>query len=123
MSSAAPALTKHQLETLLIEKCWKDPEFRKQVIANPKPLFEKFLGQNLPANLKIVVHEDDRNTVHLVVPPAPQAAAELSDEELEKVAGGTEIVVVTALFAGGAAIAIGTATVISTAITTTNHGW
>ena len=120
MSAAAPALTKHQLETLLIEKCWKDPEFKKEVLANPKALFEKFLGQKLPADLKIVVHEDDRSTIHLAVPPAPQAAAELADEELEKVAGGTEALVTFAVLT---TVAVGAATVASTAITTTSHGW
>jgi hypothetical protein len=94
MASAAssPALTKHDLQTRLIEKCWKDPAFRTQVLANPKGTFEQQLGRPLPADLKIVIHEDSANTIHLALPPTPVTAAELSDEDLEKVAGGTEII-------------------------------
>ena len=90
-SPADPSLriTKHDLETRLIEKCWKDPEFRKQVLADPKGSFERHLGRPLPADLKIVIHEDSAKTINLVLPPAPTNASELSDEELEIVAGGT----------------------------------
>jgi len=38
------------------------------------------------------VHEEDANSLHFVIPMKPQAnLEELSDEELEKVAGGTDI--------------------------------
>ena len=92
--SASPAITKHDLETRLIEKCWKDPEFRRQVLADPKGTFEKQLGR-LPADLKILIHEDSANTLNFTLPPTPSNSAELSDEELEKVAGGTEVIAAT----------------------------
>lgn len=121
MSTAAPALTKHQLETLLIEMCWKDPEFKQQVIANPKDLFEKFLGQKLPADLKIYIHEEDRSTIHFAVPPAPQTATELSDEELEKVAGGTEMFIVYSIALG---VTIAVSAIASTGATLgSSPGW
>jgi hypothetical protein len=91
MSAAAP-FTKHDLETRLIEECWKDPEFKAEVLADPKAKLEEFLGTKLPENFKVIIHQDDASTLHLAVPPAPAAAAELSDEDLEKIAGGTELV-------------------------------
>lgn len=106
-SAASPAVTKHDLETRLIEKCWKDPQFRKEVLADPKGTFERHLGRPLPADLKIVIHEDSANTINLALPPTPTNAAELSDDDLEKVAGGTEVAVLTIIATIGAVVATG----------------
>jgi hypothetical protein len=83
-------VTWRDLETALIEKCWKDPEFKKAVVSDPKGMLERHTGQKLPAQLKIFIHEEDSNTLHLTIPPAPTNLAELSDADLEKVAGGTD---------------------------------
>ena len=56
--------TRRDIETALIEKCWKDPEFKKAVVSDPKGMFEHHTGQKLPAQLKIVIHEEDVNTLH-----------------------------------------------------------
>lgn len=84
-----------ELETALIEKCWKEPEFKKEVLRDPKGMLEQHIGQKLPADLKIFIHEEDANTLHFSLPPAPSNLTELSDDELEKVAGGTELVLAT----------------------------
>jgi hypothetical protein len=89
MAATAPGLTRRNLETRLIERAWKDPGFRKQIITDPKGLLERRLGQKLPEELKISVHEEDANTLHFSIPAPPSNTAELSDEDLEKVAGGT----------------------------------
>jgi len=91
-AGAAPLLTKRDLETALIEKCWKDPEFKKQVVTDPKGMLERHSRQKLPADLKIFIHEEDASTLHFSLPPAPSNTTELSDEDLAKVAGGTEII-------------------------------
>ena len=85
------------LETALIEKCWKDPEFKKQVVSDPTGMLERHTGQKLPPGVKIFLHEEDGNTLHLSIPPAPANLTELSDEDLEKVAGGTEVVASVAI--------------------------
>jgi len=89
---AAEAATRRDLETALIEKCWKDPDFKKQVISDPKGMLERHTGEKLPAQIKIFIHEEDANTLHFSIPPAPSNLTELSDEDLEKVAGGTDLV-------------------------------
>ena len=109
----APAATRRDLETQLIEKAWKDPVFRKEIVRDPKGMLEKHTGQKLPAQVKIFVHEEDPNTLHFSIPPAPSNLAELSDEDLEKVAGGTDVSVlgamaITALIGISAGSAVGT---------------
>ncbi|HEX8893872.1 MAG TPA: NHLP leader peptide family RiPP precursor [Terriglobales bacterium] len=104
---ATQAFTRRDLETALIEKCWKDAEFKRQVVSDPKGMLERHTGKKLPAQVKIFVHEEDANTLHFSIPPAPTNLSELSDAVLEKVAGGTDpflsvSFVVTALIASAA---------------------
>jgi hypothetical protein len=117
MSAAAPAITKHQLETNLIEKCWKDPEFREKVLKDPKGMLEAFLGKSLPADFKVVIHEENAKTLHLALPPAPSNVTELSDDELERVAGGTELILV------GIAVGVATASFVAATATKAAGGW
>src|ERR1044071_2763112 len=91
--SQQPTVTRRDLETRLIEKCWKDPEFQKEVVADPRGTFERHFGQQLPDEVNIKIHVEDPNTLHFAIPPAPANMAELSEEELGKVAGGTDITV------------------------------
>ena len=125
-ASTAPSLTKRDLETTLIEKCWKDPEFQKQVVTDPKGMFERLIGQKLPADLKIFIHEEDASTLHFSLPPAPSKMAELSDEDLEKVAGGTELILaiptLTVALAAWTAV-VASAGVTASAAVTAKHGW
>lgn len=86
-----PAFGRHQSETLIIERAWKNPDFRREFTANPKGTIEKYTGQSLPPSLKVVVHEEDAQTMHITLPLPPGNLSELSDEDLEQVAGGTEV--------------------------------
>ena len=116
----AQATTRRDLETALIEKCWKDPEFKKTVLSDPKGMLELHIGQKLPAALKVFIHEEDANTLHFSIPTAPSNLSELSDEDLEKVAGGTDLVTTLVLVGLGTAVA---QTVGSAAAITVDKGW
>jgi hypothetical protein len=112
--------TRRDMETALIEKCWKDPEFKKAVISDPKAMLEQRIGRKLPPNLKIVIHEEDANTLHFTIPPAPGNLTELSDAELENVAGGTDLVLTVAAISAGL---VGSALVSAAAGTKKDGGW
>jgi len=114
------ALTRRELETALIQKCWKDSEFRKAVVSDAKKMLERQTGQKLPRQLKIFIHEEDANTLHLTIPPVPGNVTELSDADLEKVAGGTDVVVTM-----GAITALAAASLVLTAVAGTKQqgGW
>jgi hypothetical protein len=121
----AQAMTRRDLETALIEKCWKDPDFMKQVISDPKGMLERHIGQKLPAPIRIFIHQEDANTLHFSIPPAPSNVTELSDDDLERVAGGTDLLVVTTIVAAtiGAVASAATASVGSAIVGTATGAW
>ena len=74
-----------ELEKVLIEKAWQDDQFRQELIANPKKVIEQELGCVLPAEINIKVVVESPDTLYLRLPANPD---NLTDEELERVAGG-----------------------------------
>jgi len=83
--------TQKQLQQQIIEKAMKDEHFRKQLIENPKLTLEQEFGMRLPDSVNVIVLEEEAQTSYLVLPPNPAAGtvSELSDADLESVAGGT----------------------------------
>jgi hypothetical protein len=77
-------------EQKLIEKAVRDPVFRQKLIATPRLAVEQEIGISLPKLVDIKVVEQSTNVRYLVLPePASNGkAGELSDAELETVAGG-----------------------------------
>jgi hypothetical protein len=116
-------VTRRDLETQLIAKAWKDPVFRTEVIRDPKGLLEKYTGQKLPDQVTIIVHEETANTLHFSIPPAPSNVSELSDEDLAKIAGGTDVIL-TAIVSGiGLAVSAAGTGVVASGILTAQKGW
>ena len=81
---------RQQLEKQLIEKAFKDESFRKQLVENPGAAIEAETGRKIPETVKIKVLEEDPQTVYLVLPDTLGMSGqnELTDEELNSVAGG-----------------------------------
>ena len=81
---SGPELTAH-----IIEKSMKDPAFRQRLLADPKSTIEQETGQPYPPGMRIKVVEEDSDVLVLAIPKVPAAASgELSEAELETVAGG-----------------------------------
>ena len=68
----------------VIAKCWADEGFKRKLLADPAATL-KAEGVELPAGLSIKALENTDKVFHLVLPARP---ADLSDEDLNKVAGG-----------------------------------
>jgi hypothetical protein len=96
MAADQKTLSRRQVEEKIAVLAWKDEGFRKAFLADPKKQFEEKLGTKLPAELKITAWAEDDNHLHFVIPAKPAKAGELSDEDLEKVAGGMDLVMATA---------------------------
>ena len=77
-------------EWRLIEKAWKDEEFRKQLVADPEGTVSRELGVQLPAGVKVRVVEETPDAFVLVIPSRSDQppSGKLSTGELEQVAGG-----------------------------------
>ena len=82
---------RQEMERRLIEKSLQDESFREKLIEDPKGAVEQELGTRLPEDVRVVTVEETQDTIYLVLPSTSMAGAErveLSDQELESVAGG-----------------------------------
>ena len=80
-----------EMERRLIERSIEDESFRRRLIEDPKGAVEVELGTRLPEEVRVVTVEETADTIYLVLPSTPIAGTEgveLSDRELESVAGG-----------------------------------
>jgi hypothetical protein len=75
------------LRSRLIEKAWADPSFKRSLVSQPITTIERFLGITLPNSIQVKVLEESHNTLYLVIPQS-STPEELSDLDLEMVAGG-----------------------------------
>ena len=69
----------------ILAKCWADANFKQQLLADPAAAL-KAEGIEIPAGYTVRVLENTDKVLNYVLPPNPNA--ELSDAELESVAGG-----------------------------------
>ncbi len=89
----------------LINKCWEDENFKQELIASPRATIEKFTGKpvKIPKGVQLVVNDQTNSSfAHINIPAKPNFDdMDLTDEELEAVAGGliwTVTTVVTVTF-------------------------
>ena len=84
---------RQEMERRLIAKSLEDEAFRQRLIEDPKAAVERELGKRLPEEVRVVALEETQDTIYLVLPSTPMVGREdeeLSDQDLESVAGGFE---------------------------------
>ena len=69
----------------LVARAWGDDAFKQRLLAEPGPALAE-QGIAVPTGVEVRVHENTAALLHLTLPPAP--SEEISDEQLDAVAGG-----------------------------------
>jgi hypothetical protein len=88
MSEAAG---RQEVERRLVQRSLEDDVFRQRLLSDPKAAVEQELGTRLPKEVRVVAMEESADTIYLVLPsssPVGDEGGEISDRELEEVAGG-----------------------------------
>jgi hypothetical protein len=78
-------------ERRIVQRSLENEAFRQRLIEDPKGAVEEELGTRLPEEVRVVTVEETADTIYLVLPSTPMAGrggVELSDRDLEAVAGG-----------------------------------
>ena len=96
-------MTRGEVQDLVAKFAAQNPKYREALINDPKAVIEKQLNTSL-GNVTIKAVADTVDTTYVVIPHVA-GEGELSDADLEKVAGGKQDIKAecTALALGGAA--------------------
>jgi hypothetical protein len=71
----------------VVAKAWSDSAFKAKLLKDPQAALVE-AGVEVPAGVSVKVVEETETTRYFILPPPPEG--ELSEEALEKVAGGTQ---------------------------------
>jgi Nitrile hydratase, alpha chain len=75
----------------VIGRAWADPAYKAKLLQDPHAVLAE-AGVKVPAGSKVRVVEDTAAIKHFILPAAPRDASGLSEQELEKIAGGAHTV-------------------------------
>jgi len=93
--------TRGEFESTIVNQAWTDPAFLGELRANTRAALDAALkkhGVHVPESLTVKLYEEQPGECLIVIPrPANAAGAELSDAELEAVAGGEAVLIAGAI--------------------------
>jgi hypothetical protein len=98
----AEKMTRGQIQDLVGKFAQENPKYRQALLTNPKGTIEKQLNTSL-GSVSVKAVADTADTVHVVIPYAAKEG-ELSDADLERVAGGKQDITANCLVLGGTAV-------------------
>lgn len=75
----------------VLEKAYTDSTYRARLLKNSNEAIKEVVGKDMPAGVNFVIHENTTTTHHYILPSTAVKTSELSDVELEQVAGGKGI--------------------------------
>jgi hypothetical protein len=85
-----PTKTRREIEAHIIAQTWKDEAYKQELFINPKAVIEREFGTQFPSHVNVQVLEENPTTFYLVLPQPPGTSGmELSEEQLEAIAGGS----------------------------------
>jgi hypothetical protein len=79
-------MTRGEIQDLVAKFAAENPKYRQALVSDPKAVIEKQLQTSL-GNVTVKAMVETADTTYVIVPHVP-AEGELSDSDLEKVAGG-----------------------------------
>lgn len=101
-----------ELMKTLVTKAWENDTFKNQLVKSPIATIQEIAGENfvVPKGKRLVVQDQtDASIIYINIPAKPDYdELELTDEQLEMVAGGEVL-----MFAGGVAAGIAVCWVVS----------
>jgi hypothetical protein len=88
--ASASGARRAEVESTLVQRSMEDDSFRQRLLDDPKAVVEQELGSRLPEGVEVRAVEESARTIYLVLPSASAVGkgGELSDHQLETVAGG-----------------------------------
>jgi hypothetical protein len=83
-----------EMERRLVQRSLQDDAFRRRLLEDPRATVEQELRTRLPEGVEVRAVEETADTIYLVLPgrSADVQGGELSDQELEAVAGGASAI-------------------------------
>ena len=98
----ADTMTRGQIQDLVGKFAAENPKYRAALLSSPKATIEKQLNTQLGA-VTVKAIADTADTIHVIVPHVA-GEGELSDADLERVAGGKQDITANCLVLGGTAV-------------------
>lgn len=81
-------MTRGEMQDLLAKFSSGSDEYRQALVDNPKEVVQKQFALDIPSSVNVKVVEETATTLYIVIPHVVGEGDELSDADLEAVAGG-----------------------------------
>jgi hypothetical protein len=94
-------MTRGQIQDLLTRFATQRPAYLEALERNPREVIYRQLGIQIPGYKRVQVVRETADQVYVVLPHVVDAGDELSDADLEAVAGGNELVKEASCGGGG----------------------
>ncbi|MCZ4351722.1 NHLP leader peptide family RiPP precursor [Roseovarius aestuarii] len=73
----------------VVARAWTDPDFKARLKTEPRAALAE-MGLGYPEDVRLELHENEPEVMHLVIPPQP-SEDELSVMEIDKIKDGTVV--------------------------------